>query len=117
MTIDDTSFTRGYQLGRLHGRESAEKEAEAPAEPAPGPDVSRKLKDAATFDLGSASEPAPVQPDAETIERAACAAFNTALGADTDVDWQCLVENQIEHWRGVVRAVAAELGLPTGETK
>lgn len=89
----DASFTRGYQLGRLHRRESAANEAEVPA------------------------EPAPVQPDVETIERAARAAFNTALGADTDVDWQCLVENQIEHWRGVVRAVAAELGLPTGETQ
>jgi hypothetical protein len=83
------SFTRGYQLGQLHRRESVAKEAEAP------------------------TEPAPVQPDAETIERAAKAACDFYW--DKRDSKMFAAEGHV--WRSVVRAVAAELGLPTGETQ
>jgi hypothetical protein len=43
-------------------------------------------------------------------ERAARAAFKTALSATDDTDWNRLGARQIEHWARVVDAVAAELG-------
>src|SRR5882724_3300371 len=67
--IADVSFARGYQLGRLHGRESAAKEAEAPAEPAsvqPDSDaVEIELLPGGAMRIGglekSPTEPAPVR--------------------------------------------------------
>lgn len=48
----------------------------------------------------------------DRLTQAARAAFNTALTASTDFDWDRQGELQIEHWRGVARAAAAALEIP-----
>lgn len=48
----------------------------------------------------------------DQLTEAARAAFRTALRSETDLEWNMLAEFQIEHWRGVARAVAAALEIP-----
>ena len=61
------------------------------------------------------AEPAPVQLDADAIERAADAAARTH--DHWACEWDEIPEYVRDDWRGVARAVAVELGLPTGETQ
>lgn len=56
----------------------------------------------------------PVQPDAETIERAA-KALRRQSGYESA--WEDLPDETKSMWRDMVRVVAAELGSPTGETQ
>jgi hypothetical protein len=63
---------------------------------------------------GSPAEPAPVQPDAETIDRAA-KALRRQSGYESA--WEDLPDETKPLWRDMVRVVAAELGLPAGETR